>query len=315
MGWFFTKAAMMTFGGAYAVLPYVVQGARRALRLAQRRPQMIDGLALGETTPGPLIMIVAFVGFVGGWTHALFGRPRACWPAIAGAGGGGPVHLPALLRLHPGRRPAGRVDARQRAHDGAADRDLGGGGRRDRQPGGVLRQPGFFAGGRPHWAGDRDRRGACIALLRYKAGTIPLIARLCACRPRAIVLACLKKSSCCTMRAFAAMAIPATLEAPTGLLADALGRPLHDLRISVTDRCNFRCVYCMPKEVFDKDYAYLPHSSLLSFEEITRWRAVRRPRRREDPPDRRRTAAAQEPGTPGGPCCARCRPRRAARST
>jgi len=67
-----------------------------------------------------------------------------------------------------------------------------------------------------------------------------------------------------------AMAIPPTLDAPTGLLADALGRPLHDLRISVTDRCNFRCVYCMPKEVFDKNYAYLPHSSLLSFEEIAR---------------------------------------------
>ncbi|MCS0591763.1 GTP 3',8-cyclase MoaA [Massilia norwichensis] len=66
------------------------------------------------------------------------------------------------------------------------------------------------------------------------------------------------------------MPIPNTLQAPTGLLADALGRPLHDLRISVTDRCNFRCVYCMPKEVFDKNYAYLPHSSLLSFEEITR---------------------------------------------
>ncbi len=64
--------------------------------------------------------------------------------------------------------------------------------------------------------------------------------------------------------------IPSVLEQPTGVLGDALGRPLHDLRISVTDRCNFRCVYCMPKEVFDKDYAYLPHSSLLSFEEITR---------------------------------------------
>jgi len=51
---------------------------------------------------------------------------------------------------------------------------------------------------------------------------------------------------------------------------DTLGRPLRDLRISVTDRCNFRCSYCMPKEVFDKDYAYLPHSALLSFEEITR---------------------------------------------
>ena len=51
---------------------------------------------------------------------------------------------------------------------------------------------------------------------------------------------------------------------------DQLQRPLHDLRISVTDRCNFRCSYCMPKEVFDKDYTYLPHSALLSFEEITR---------------------------------------------
>jgi cyclic pyranopterin phosphate synthase len=55
-----------------------------------------------------------------------------------------------------------------------------------------------------------------------------------------------------------------------GLLADARGRPLRDLRISVTDRCNFRCNYCMPKEVFDKDYRYLPHAELLSFEEITR---------------------------------------------
>ena len=55
-----------------------------------------------------------------------------------------------------------------------------------------------------------------------------------------------------------------------GLLSDRLARPLHDLRISVTDRCNFRCNYCMPKEVFNKDYAYLPHSDLLNFEEITR---------------------------------------------
>ena len=63
---------------------------------------------------------------------------------------------------------------------------------------------------------------------------------------------------------------PSTRIAATGLLADQLGRPLRDLRISVTDRCNFRCNYCMPKEVFDKDYAYLPHAALLSFEEITR---------------------------------------------
>lgn len=64
--------------------------------------------------------------------------------------------------------------------------------------------------------------------------------------------------------------IPERLTPPTGLVGDRLGRPLRDLRISVTDRCNFRCSYCMPKEVFDKHYTFLPHSSLLSFEEITR---------------------------------------------
>ena len=64
--------------------------------------------------------------------------------------------------------------------------------------------------------------------------------------------------------------IPANLVAPTGHLADALARPMRDLRISVTDRCNFRCVYCMPKEVFDSNYTYLPHNALLSFEEIFR---------------------------------------------
>ena len=51
---------------------------------------------------------------------------------------------------------------------------------------------------------------------------------------------------------------------------DRLNRPLRDLRISITDRCNFRCTYCMPKEVFDNDYAFLPHGELLTFEEITR---------------------------------------------
>ncbi len=64
--------------------------------------------------------------------------------------------------------------------------------------------------------------------------------------------------------------IPAQLQAPNGLLADTLARPLRDLRISVTDRCNFRCSDCMPSEVFNKDYAFLPQTSLLSFEEITR---------------------------------------------
>jgi cyclic pyranopterin phosphate synthase len=64
--------------------------------------------------------------------------------------------------------------------------------------------------------------------------------------------------------------LPATRITASGLLLDAQNRPLRDLRISVTDRCNFRCNYCMPKEIFDKDYAYLPHTALLSFEEITR---------------------------------------------
>ena len=62
----------------------------------------------------------------------------------------------------------------------------------------------------------------------------------------------------------------APVQPPSGLLTDTRGRPLRDLRISVTDRCNFRCSYCMPKDVFGKDYPYLPHSALLSFEEITR---------------------------------------------
>jgi chromate transporter len=72
MGWFFTKAALLTFGGAYAVLPYVYQGA--VGHYGWLTPtQMIDGLALGETTPGPLIMVVAFVGFIGAYVNQLFG--------------------------------------------------------------------------------------------------------------------------------------------------------------------------------------------------------------------------------------------------
>ncbi len=66
------------------------------------------------------------------------------------------------------------------------------------------------------------------------------------------------------------LSIPPVLEPASGALFDQRQRPLHDLRISVTDRCNFRCVYCMPKEVFDKNYQFLPHKQLLSFEEITR---------------------------------------------
>jgi chromate transporter len=81
MGWFFTKAALLTFGGAYAVLPYVFQGAVEQHHWLSA-PQMIDGLALGETTPGPLIMVVAFVGFVGGWGQQVLG-PDALFAGAA----------------------------------------------------------------------------------------------------------------------------------------------------------------------------------------------------------------------------------------
>jgi chromate transporter len=84
MGWFFTKAALLTFGGAYAVLPYVYQGAVEHYQWLTAT-QMIDGLALGETTPGPLIMVVAFVGFVGAWTKAALGPGALALAGCAGA--------------------------------------------------------------------------------------------------------------------------------------------------------------------------------------------------------------------------------------
>ena len=84
MSWFFTKAALVTFGGAYAVLPYVYQGGVEQYSWLTAT-QMIDGLALGETTPGPLIMVVAFVGFVGGWTKELFGPDMLLMAGAAGA--------------------------------------------------------------------------------------------------------------------------------------------------------------------------------------------------------------------------------------
>ncbi len=84
MGWFFTKAALLTFGGAYAVLPYVYQGAVEQHQWLSGA-QMIDGLALGETTPGPLIMVVAFVAFVGGWFQPVFGADSAFASGMAAA--------------------------------------------------------------------------------------------------------------------------------------------------------------------------------------------------------------------------------------
>jgi chromate transporter len=84
MAWFFSKAALFTFGGAYAVLPYVYQGGVEQYGWLTAT-QMIDGLALGETTPGPLIMVVAFVGFVGGWSKEIFGPEMLALAGIAGA--------------------------------------------------------------------------------------------------------------------------------------------------------------------------------------------------------------------------------------
>jgi chromate transporter len=83
MGWFFTKAALLTFGGAYAVLPYVHQGAVEHYQWLSTG-QMMDGLALGETTPGPLIMVVTYVGFVGAWTKQVFGPDALTLAGLAG---------------------------------------------------------------------------------------------------------------------------------------------------------------------------------------------------------------------------------------
>jgi chromate transporter len=84
LGWFFTKAALLTFGGAYAVLPYVYQGAVEHYHWLTPQ-QMIDGLALGETTPGPLIIVVTFVGFVAGWMQMLFGQDQLLLAGVTGA--------------------------------------------------------------------------------------------------------------------------------------------------------------------------------------------------------------------------------------
>jgi chromate transporter len=84
MGWFFTKAALLTFGGAYAVLPYVYQGAVEQFGWVTAT-QMMDGLALGETTPGPLIMVVTFVGFIGGYAKAVLGPDSLFWSGALAA--------------------------------------------------------------------------------------------------------------------------------------------------------------------------------------------------------------------------------------
>jgi chromate transporter len=181
MGLFFTKAALLTFGGAYAVLPYVYQGAVEHHQWLTGA-QMIDGLALGETTPGPLIMVVAFVGFVGGWTKALFG-PDALF--LAGAAAAGVVtfftFLPSFVFILAGgpfiESTHGQLKftAPLTAITAAV-------------VGVILNLAVFFAAHTlwpQGWAGGLDAvaaliaLGAGVALFRFKLGVLPLLG-LCA---------------------------------------------------------------------------------------------------------------------------------------
>lgn len=178
MGWFFTKAALLTFGGAYAVLPYVYQGA--VGHYGWLTPtQMIDGLALGETTPGPLIMVVAFAGFVGGYVKAFYG-PASLF--LAGAVAACLVtwftFLPSFLFILAGgplvesTHDEIRLTAPLTAITAAVV--------------GVVLNLALFFGYHVLWPEGLDGHfdtvsalialGAAVALLRFKAGVIPVIA-------------------------------------------------------------------------------------------------------------------------------------------
>ncbi len=183
MGWFFTKAALVTFGGAYAVLPYVYQGGVEHYQWLSGH-QMIDGLALGETTPGPLIMVVAFVGFVGGWTKEIFGPESLALAGIAGACVATLfTFLPSFLFILVG---APMVEATR--HDMKFTAPLTG--ITAAVVGVILNLAVFFAwhvlwpeasdsqpfSGRFEWMSLLITMVAFVALWRYKAGIIPVIA-------------------------------------------------------------------------------------------------------------------------------------------
>jgi chromate transporter len=178
MGWFFTKAALLTFGGAYAVLPYVYQGAVEHYHWLSAT-QMIDGLALGETTPGPLIMVVTFVGFLGGWSQLPFGSDTLLIGGIVAAVvvtyftflpsflfilAGGPL----VESTHGNLKFTAPLSAITAAVVGV-----------------ILNLAVFFAwhvfwpqGFAGHFDGISALigAGALLALFRYKAGVIPVIA-------------------------------------------------------------------------------------------------------------------------------------------
>ena len=177
MGWFFTKAALVTFGGAYAVLPYVYQGGVDHYQWLSAT-QMIDGLALGETTPGPLIMVVAFVGFVGGWGKEIFGPDMLL---LAGAAGAGVAtlftFLPSFLFILLGGPAveATRDDIKFTAPLTGITAAV---------VGVVLNLAVFFAyhvlwpqgmEGQFEWFSALIGIAAFIALFRYKAGIVPVI--------------------------------------------------------------------------------------------------------------------------------------------
>ena len=177
IGWFFTKAALLTFGGAYAVLPYVYQAAVEGYGWLTPA-QMIDGLALGETTPGPLIMVVAFVGFVAGWAKEVLGPDALFWAGAFGAAIatwftflpsfvfillGGPL----VETTHGDLKFTAPLTGITAAVVGV-----------------ILNLAVFFAyhvlwpegfGGRFEWASAAIGAAAFIALWRYQAGVIPVI--------------------------------------------------------------------------------------------------------------------------------------------
>jgi chromate transporter len=174
MGAFFGKMALLTFGGAYAVLPYVVQHAVEQYHWLDAG-QMIDGLALGETTPGPLIMIVAFVGFVGGWTQALFGSDARF---LAGTAAACVVtfftFLPSFVFILAGGPlvESTRGDVRLTAPLTAVSAAVVG----------VIASLAVFFGahvflahGAPRWDAIAIGTAAAVALLRYRTGTIKTI--------------------------------------------------------------------------------------------------------------------------------------------
>ena len=182
MGWFFTKAALVTFGGAYAVLPYVYQGGVEQHQWLNGA-QMIDGLALGETTPGPLIMVVAFVGFVGGWVKEIFGPDSLVLAGMAGATVATIfTFLPSFIFILVG---APAVEATR--HDIKFTAPLTG--ITAAVVGVVINLAVFFAwhvlwpeasesepfSGRFEWFSLMITVGAFLALWRYKLGIIPVI--------------------------------------------------------------------------------------------------------------------------------------------